>query len=139
MIQGRQPRIDGDGLQSRDFTFVGNAVQALLLAAKAPSVSGKVYNIGTGATTSVLDVVAQLNELLGKRLIPVHGPARAGDVRHSQADISRAGADLGYAPTVRFRDGLRRTLDEYRSNLGDVMQSTGVASAVEEQLNLQHV
>jgi UDP-glucose 4-epimerase len=114
MVEGRTPLINGDGLQSRDFTYVDNAVQALLRAADAPAAAGNVYNIGNGVSTSVLELVKQLLQLLGTNLQPSHGPARAGDVRHSQADITRARRDLGYAPAVSFADGLRRTLDAYR-------------------------
>lgn len=110
MSAGRAPTIYGDGLQSRDFTYVGNAVQAVLCAARSPAAVGKVYNIGTGGTVSVLTLVEELNQLLGTALQPVHKPARAGDVRHSQADISQAQQDLGYQPTISFRQGLRRTL-----------------------------
>jgi UDP-glucose 4-epimerase len=115
LAAGRTPRIDGDGLQSRDFTYVENAVQAVLKAAAAPGASGNVYNIGNGASTSVLDLVKALNQLLGTNIQPVHGAARAGDVRHSQADITRARRDLGYEPTVTFVEGLRRTLEAHRA------------------------
>jgi UDP-glucose 4-epimerase len=113
MASGRTPTIDGDGLQSRDFTYVTNAVQAVLKAATAPAAVGNVYNIGNGATTTILDLVKHLNDLLGKRLEPKFGPPRAGDVRHSQADISRARKDLGYHPEVSFVDGLRETLNAH--------------------------
>jgi UDP-glucose 4-epimerase len=115
MCGGRPPLIFGDGLQSRDFTAVENAVQALRKAAIAPAAVGKVYNIGNGGTTTVLDLVNQLNQLLGTQIKPRHGPPRAGDVRHSQADITRARHDLGYDPSVAFREGLRRTLEAYRT------------------------
>ena len=116
MNAGKRPTVFGDGLQSRDFTDVRDVVQALMKAAEAPpEVSGKVYNIGTGRSVSVLDLIAALNRLLGTGLEAVHGPARAGDVRHSRADISRARTDLGYEPSVPFEEGLRRTLDWYRA------------------------
>src|SRR5262249_11753366 len=115
MAEGRTPRIDGDGLQSRDFTYVENVVQALTKAADAPAAVGNVYNIGTGGSTTVLDLVKHLNQVLGSNIQPQFGPPRAGDVRHSQADISRARADLGYDPTVTFVEGLRRTLEAHRA------------------------
>ena len=114
MSAGRTPAIYGDGLQSRDFTYVANAVQAMIKAATAPAAVGHVYNIGSGGSSSVLDLVRNLNQLLGTRLEPVHGPARTGDVRHSQADITRARRDLGYEPTVSFAEGLRLTLEAHR-------------------------
>jgi UDP-glucose 4-epimerase len=110
MSAGRAPTIHGDGLQSRDFTYVTDVVQALLRAADAPDVSGQVYNVGTGRSVNLLELVATLNRLLGTRLVPQHGPPRPGDVRHSRADISRARRDLGYEPAVSFEEGLRRTL-----------------------------
>jgi UDP-glucose 4-epimerase len=117
MADGRRPRVDGDGLQSRDFTYVENAVQAVMKAADAPAVAvGNVYNIGNGGSTTVLDLIKHLNQLLGSDLQPEFGPARPGDVRHSQADISRARRDLGYEPAVPFVEGLRRTLDAYRAS-----------------------
>jgi UDP-glucose 4-epimerase len=107
MTEGQRPTIFGDGLQSRDFTFVANAVHALVRAAETPEVSGNVYNIGTGATTNLVDLVGQLNALLGTHLAPVHAVPRAGDVLLSRADIRRAQRELGYRPTVSFREGLR--------------------------------
>jgi UDP-glucose 4-epimerase len=118
MAEGRAPRIDGDGQQSRDFTYVDNAVQAVVKAASAPAAVGQVYNVGTGSSTSVLQLAAELNKLLGKQLVPEHGPPRAGDVRHSQADVSRARRDLGYEPTVSFAEGLRRTLEAHLRSAG---------------------
>jgi UDP-glucose 4-epimerase len=110
MKENKQPTIFGDGLQTRDFVYVENVVSALMLAAEAKEASGKVYNIGNGVSTTLLQLVQALNELLGKNLAPVHQPPRAGDVRHSLADISLARRDLGYEPKISFRDGLSRTI-----------------------------
>ena len=120
MAAGKAPTIHGDGLQSRDFTYVANAVQALTRAAEAPAekVSGNVYNVGTGHGVTVLDLVAALNAVLGKSLTPSFGPARAGDVRYSLADISRIRKDLGYEPTAGFEDGLRKTVGWYLETSG---------------------
>jgi UDP-glucose 4-epimerase len=118
MTAGRRPTVYGDGRQSRDFTYVSNAVQAVLRAARAPAAAGNVYNVGTGGSTSVLDLVGHLNQLLGSALEPVFAPARAGDVRHSQADISRARRDLGYELAVSLADGLRHTLEAFRGGAG---------------------
>src|SRR5262249_9815772 len=115
MSAEKQPTVHGDGLQSRDFTYVTNAVQALIRAAEAPKgVSGEVYNVGTGSSISVLQLVAALNKLMGKNLTPVHADPRAGDVRFSKADISRTHRDLGYNPDITFEEGLQRTLAWYR-------------------------
>ncbi len=111
MSQGRVPTIFGDGLQTRDFVFVADAVQALCKAAVAPGAAGSVYNVGTGQSTTILDLARHINQLLGKQLVPVHEPPRSGDVRFSLADISRARADLGYQPTFSLPDGLRQTLE----------------------------
>ncbi len=113
MRAGRAPVVHGDGLQSRDFTYVANVVQALTKAADAPGVSGRVFNVGTGNSVTVLDLVAALNDLLGRDLAPQHAPARAGDVRHSRARIEAARRELGYEPSVPFREGLRRTVAWY--------------------------
>lgn len=110
MAEGRRPTIYGDGLQARDFVYVANVVQALMRAAVAPSAVGKVYNIGSGTSTTILDLVHHLNSLLGTRIEPVHVPPRAGDIRFSQADISRARRDLGFEPNISFEEGLKRTL-----------------------------
>jgi UDP-glucose 4-epimerase len=114
MSAGRAPVVHGDGRQSRDFTHVANAVQALRKAAEAPDVSGNVYNVGTGRSVTVLELIGALNRELGTELTPRFGPARAGDVRYSLADISRTRADLGYEPEVSFEEGLARTLRWYR-------------------------
>ena len=110
MNQGRAPTIFGDGLQTRDFVYVENVVQALILAADAPGRIGQVYNIGNGQGSTLLDLVHHLNELLSTSIQPQFEPPRAGDIRHSAADISRARRDLAYEPPVSFREGLARTL-----------------------------
>ncbi|MCI0641943.1 MAG: SDR family oxidoreductase [Gemmataceae bacterium] len=113
MSDGKPPTIQGDGLQSRDFTYVENAVQAVQKASTAPAAVGKVYNIGNGGTVTLLELVAVLNDLLGATLQPVFGPPRKGDVRFSQADISAAQSDLGYSPKITFKEGVRRTLEAF--------------------------
>src|SRR5262249_34553648 len=115
---GKTPTIFGDGLQSRDFTYVTDVVQALIRAAKAANASGNVYNVGTGRSAAVLDLVAALARQLGTDVTPKHGPERAGDIRHSRADISRARRDLGYEPAVLFDDGLKETLRWYQESSG---------------------
>jgi len=113
MSEGTRPTVQGDGLQSRDFTHVSNAVQALMKAAEAPEVSGNVYNVGTGRTVTVLDLVAALNRILETNLAPVFTLARTGDVKFSKADIRRTRTDLGYEPLVSFENGLRQTVEWY--------------------------
>ena len=111
---GRTPIVHGDGLQSRDFTYVSNVVQALLQAAETPSVSGQVFNIGTGRSITVLDLVSELNRLLGQTIVSQHTAPRSGDVPYSLANIESARRFLGYDPSVSFEEGLKRTLDWYR-------------------------
>jgi UDP-glucose 4-epimerase len=113
MLAGRPPRLHGDGQQSRDFTYVADVVQANLRAAQAPGVCGKVYNIACGRRTSLLELVAKINALLGTDIEPVHDAPRPGDVRHSLADISRAQEDLGYQPRFDIDTGLRRCLQAW--------------------------
>lgn len=113
MSKGKQPIVFGDGLQSRDFTYVLNATQAVMKAADAPKSVGKVYNIGVGGNTSLLDLIHGLNELLGTHIKPIFQEARVGDVRHSQADIEAACTDLHYQPTFTFMEGLKATLDDH--------------------------
>jgi UDP-glucose 4-epimerase len=110
---GRTPSVHGDGLQSRDFVYVSDVANALLRAADTPGVSGRVYNVGTGSSVTLLELVGALNRVLGTAAVPVHGPARPGDIRHSKARIDRIRADLGYAPAVPFEEGLRRTMAWY--------------------------
>ncbi len=114
MTNGRGPLLHGDGEQSRDFTYVADVVQANLLAAEAPGVSGQVYNIACGRRTSLLELVGHLNELLGTSLAPEHTDARSGDVRHSLACIDAARADLHYEPTTNMVTGLRHCLAWWR-------------------------
>jgi UDP-glucose 4-epimerase len=117
MLKGEQPTIYGDGEQSRDFTYIENVVQGNLLAAAAPAakVSGQVMNVAVGAQITINDAFRILRELTGYTGEPAYAPARSGDVRHSLADISRAREWMGYEPAVDFREGLRRTVEWYKS------------------------
>lgn len=117
-LQGKTPTIFGDGEQSRDFTFVANCVQATLLACTAPAAAGKVINVGVGEQFTLNRTIALLNKILGKAVKPAYGPPRDGDVKDSLADISLARKVLGYEPQVRYEDGLRKTVEWYRGELG---------------------
>jgi nucleoside-diphosphate-sugar epimerase len=110
MARGECPLIHGDGTQSRDFTYVDNVVQANLLAAEAPGVGGQVFNVACGQRHSLLDLVAALNLILGTSLEPRFDDPARGDVKHSQADVSKAERLLGYRPTTTFEEGLQRTV-----------------------------
>lgn len=115
-LEDGQPVIFGDGEQTRDFTYVENAVQANLLACDAPNVSGKIFNIGTGARFSLNQTVQLLSKISGKQLEVKYDPAREGDIRDSLADITQARECLGYDPQVGFEEGLRRTFEWYRNS-----------------------
>jgi nucleoside-diphosphate-sugar epimerase len=114
-LEETEPVIYGDGTQSRDFTYVDNAVQANLLACEAPAASGRVFNVGTGDRINLNQVVEALGRISGKPLKARYDPPRDGDIRDSQADISRARAVLGYEPTVALEEGLQRTFEWYRA------------------------
>jgi nucleoside-diphosphate-sugar epimerase len=113
-LQDEPPVVFGDGEQSRDFTYVENAVEANLLACEAPAVSGGVFNIGTGDRFTLNQTLDILRRVSGKKLQAKHEPPREGDIRDSQADITAAREFLGYEPSVRFEEGLERTYDWYR-------------------------
>ena len=114
-LEDAQPVVFGDGEQTRDFTYVENAVQANLLACEAPSVSGKVFNVGVGGRVSLNEVVRVLGKISGKTLETKYEPPRDGDIRDSQADITQAKELLGYEPQVSFEEGLSRTYEWYRA------------------------
>jgi len=116
MLHSEQPTIFGDGGQSRDFTYIDNAVSANLLAAHAPAahVAGRVFNVATGTRIDLNQTFQALKKLTGYRGEVKHGPEREGDIKHSLADISRAETAFGYKPTVNFEEGLRRTVEWYR-------------------------
>lgn len=117
LLAGEPPLIHGDGTQTRDFTFVANVVDANLAACHEPAASG-VYNVACGQRTSLNELLAHLQRLLGTSIEPRHDAPRAGDVPHSVADISRARAELGYEPTVSLAEGLAPTVAYYRETLG---------------------
>jgi UDP-glucose 4-epimerase len=114
MLAGQPPIIFGDGKQSRDFTYVENVVGGNLAAAMASGVGGKIFNIASGVSYSLLDLTSALNRLLGKSYEPQLEPARIGDVRDSLADISAARRDLGYEPQINFATGLEKTLAAFQ-------------------------
>ena len=127
MMRGEQPLIFGDGEQGRDFTFVGNAVAANLLAAQAPAerVAGRVFNIACGERHTLNKTFAVLAGLLGFEKPAIHGPERAGDIQNSLADISAAREAFGYEPRVSFEEGLRQTVAWYRERYAPVATETG--------------
>ena len=113
-LHGQTPVVFGDGEQSRDFTFVDNAVAAILLAMRAPGVDGEVFNVACGERLTLNQMLAELEVILGTPLAPDYRPTRPGDIKHSLADIAKARARLGYEPSISFADGLRRTVAHYQ-------------------------
>jgi UDP-glucose 4-epimerase len=114
-LEDTQPVVFGDGEQTRDFTYVENAVHANLLACEAPNVSGKVFNVGVGGRVSLNEVLRELGKITAKTREAKYEPPRDGDIRDSQADISQAREYLGYEPLVSFEEGLSRTFEWYRA------------------------
>ena len=117
VLQDKNPTIYGDGEQSRDFTYVKNVAEANLLACTVPGVAGQVFNVACGDRITVNSMLQQINKITGKDITPFYAEPRAGDIKHSQADITRAKEDLGYQPNVTFEEGLRHTIEWYRDNL----------------------
>jgi UDP-N-acetylglucosamine 4-epimerase len=115
-LNGQRPTIYGDGEQSRDFTYVDNVVEANLLACHAPAAAGRWMNVACHARYSLNSIIAALNKMTGQNIEPLYQPARAGDVKHSLADITLAGELLGYKPVVSFNEGLARTYQWYADN-----------------------
>jgi UDP-glucose 4-epimerase len=118
LLKGEPPVIYGDGQQSRDFTFVADVVHGNLLAADTKDVAGRVLNVANGRSVTLLQMLDALNRLLGTSVKPRFAPARVGDVRESLADITLARQLLGYEPQIAFEEGLRRSIDYYRTLVG---------------------
>jgi nucleoside-diphosphate-sugar epimerase len=117
VLQNRRPTIYGDGLQSRDFVYVQNVVEANLLACTAPGAAGKAFNIACGDRITLNSMLQQINTITGKNISPIYAEPRAGDIKHSQADISYARKHLGYEPRLSFHEGLERTIEWYGNNV----------------------
>jgi nucleoside-diphosphate-sugar epimerase len=117
ILKDKPPTVYGDGLQSRDFTYVDNVVEANLLAARVRQAKGEVLNIACGQAVTVNETIAVINELLGKNIKPKYDPPRAGDVKHSLADITLAQKTIGFKPKVQFKQGLQKAINWYSDNL----------------------
>ncbi len=114
MLDGKKPTIFGDGEQSRDFTFVGNVVEANILATEVENIAGEVFNVGCGEETTVNSLAAEINEILKTDIEPEYDQPRPGDIKHSLADISKAKQGLKFKPLFDFREGLERTIRWYQ-------------------------
>ncbi len=116
LVDGTRPVIYGDGEQTRDFTFVSNVVDGVILAAETPGVGGEVFNVATNGRISLNQLLATLKKIFNSDVEPIYKEGRKGDVRDSQADITKAERLLGYKPTVGLEEGLRRTVEWYKSD-----------------------
>ena len=114
LSDGTTPTIYGDGEQTRDFTYVANVVDGVLRAAETPGVGGQVFNVATNSRISLNELLATLKKIFGSNVEPIYKESRQGDVRDSQADISKAARMLGYKPTVGLEEGLRKTVEWYK-------------------------
>lgn len=115
LLRGEPPPIYGDGSQSRDFTYVDNVVEATILASRVPGISGEVFNIALGEEHTVLELAKELNAIMGLSIAPAFKPPRPGDVQRTLADASKAQRLLGWHGTVRFTEGLSRTVEWFRN------------------------
>ena len=118
LLNNQRPTINGDGKQSRDFTYIENVIEANLKACLAPSsAAGEVFNIAYGGREFLIDIFYTLTQALGKDIEPIYGPNRKGDIKHSNADISKAKQLLGYDPEYDFERGLNEAIEWYKNNL----------------------
>jgi nucleoside-diphosphate-sugar epimerase len=115
LVKGDRPKVHGDGQQTRDFTFVGDVVNGVLACCTADNVSGEVLNVAAGGRVSLLDLIRAIQTITGQKGEPIFGPVREGDVKDSQADITKARELLGFAPKTKFEDGLRQTVAWFES------------------------
>jgi nucleoside-diphosphate-sugar epimerase len=122
LIEGHQPTIYGDGEQTRDFTYVANVVDGVLRACEAPHAVGEAINVACGTRISLNELLRVMNTIVGTNIQAIYKEARAGDVRDSQADITKARQLLGYTPTVGLEEGLQHTLDWCRAESASVPQ-----------------
>jgi len=124
LLENRPPTIYGDGEQTRDFTYVANVVDGVLRACEAPKASGEIINVATGGRISLNELFRTMRRLAGGTVEPTYAEPRSGDVRDSQADIAKARRILGYEPSVTFEEGLKRTVEWYRTRPGIVLSGT---------------
>jgi nucleoside-diphosphate-sugar epimerase len=117
ILKDTAPTVYGDGEQSRDFTYIDNVVEANLCAARTEDTKGEVVNVACGDSVTVNEIIKMINDIVGKDVKPEYAPTRAGDVKHSMADISKAEKIINYKPVVSFKDGLKKAIKWYSENL----------------------
>jgi len=117
MLKDESPPIHGDGLQSRDFTYIDNVVKATIQATLVTNLNGEVLNVACGKAYTVLDIVKYVNQILGKNIQPLFTPPRPGDVRHTLADVTKQEKILGIRAEIDFYEGLKRTVDYFRTQI----------------------
>jgi nucleoside-diphosphate-sugar epimerase len=117
ILKDKSPTIYGDGEQSRDFTYIDTVVDANLLAARVKRTAGEVINIACGQAVTINQIIGMINKLVGKNVKPIYAPSRAGDVKHSLADITLARKTIGFNPAISFQQGLEKAIGWYRDNL----------------------
>jgi len=117
ILKDKSPTIYGDGEQSRDFTYIDTVVEANLLAARVKRTAGEVINIACGQAVTINQIIGMINKLVGKNVKPIYAPSRAGDVKHSLADITLARKTIGFNPAISFQQGLEKAIGWYRDNL----------------------
>lgn len=115
-LNGEQVEVHGDGLQSRDFTYIANTVDATLLASTTPGISGQVFNIACGERHTILALIKTIEKFIGKDVKYVHTEARKGDIRHTMADINKSQKLMGYKPNVTFEEGLTKTVEWFKTH-----------------------
>ena len=117
ILKDKQPTVFGDGVQSRDFTYVENVVEANILAARAKETKGEVINIACGQAVTINETIDLINKMLGKKIKPIYTDSRPGDVKHSLADIGEAERIIGFKPVIQFKEGLQSAIDWYKVDL----------------------
>ncbi len=117
MLKGESPQVHGDGEQSRDFTYIDNVVEANLLSCTQPNITGEAFNVAGGGCVSILDIVKELNRIMGKEIKPEFTPPRRGDVKQTWADMTKIKRLMNHQPEIKFKEGLKKTLEFFEERI----------------------